>query len=552
VPNGNLALLPEPELAPAPRSEPAPPEERRTWRTPWALLAVLALQAGISLSFIWSNSAFADEANYLWVGHLEWAHWLHGGRLPTEVLSGAPLLYPPIGALANDIGGLAGARILSLLFMLAATALLYSAASRLFGRRAAVASAALWAVSVSALKLGSFATFDPMAVFLMCLAAWLVVQATYRRHAPELAVLAVLALLLADLTAYSYALYDPAVVVLAFYVWLPRLGARRARELAMWLICSAATLAVLIPTAMGLWGGIIAVTITRSGNAGLENQGYLLVAQLSWGWSGLVAVLGVAGAVTAAALREDRRVTALLAALAASAFLVPLYQLHLQTGWSLDKHLACGIWFAAIPAGYLIARVAQAPEPRRGLIAAAGVAALAFPAISGWQSAYSDYQSWPNASRLIATVRPLVAAPHTALFPGNVTPWILDYYTSAEDHNGPLWGTGPQVSLEPTNLPEASWPGYYRQQVGADKYSVVILTFPAAATAFSMQPGSSVPPSNGQLRLDLKDLTIGDYWNAGLYDLAMALEADPHYELVRIGPYSSDLAPGTYMVWKRI
>ena len=45
------------------------------------------------------------------------------------------MLYPPLGAIADNIGGLAGARILSLVFMLGTTALLYATASRLFSRR---------------------------------------------------------------------------------------------------------------------------------------------------------------------------------------------------------------------------------------------------------------------------------------------------------------------------------------------------------------------------------------------------------------------------------
>ena len=43
--------------------------------------------------------------------------------------SGAPVIYPPLAALADSVGGLAGARLLSLVFMLGATALLWATAS---------------------------------------------------------------------------------------------------------------------------------------------------------------------------------------------------------------------------------------------------------------------------------------------------------------------------------------------------------------------------------------------------------------------------------------
>src|ERR1039457_3872099 len=44
----------------------------------WPLVAVLVVQAVLSVRLIGADTAFQDEAAYLWAGHLEWAHWLHG------------------------------------------------------------------------------------------------------------------------------------------------------------------------------------------------------------------------------------------------------------------------------------------------------------------------------------------------------------------------------------------------------------------------------------------------------------------------------------------
>ena len=139
----------------------------------WPLLVVLAVQAGLSLRLLRADTASQSEALYLHAGHLEWAHWLHGVPIPPfpAYLSGAPVLYPPIGAAADSIGGLAGARVLSLVFMLGATVLLWGAAARLLGRRAAFFAAALFAVLGTTLHLGAFATYDAMSVFLVALAA---------------------------------------------------------------------------------------------------------------------------------------------------------------------------------------------------------------------------------------------------------------------------------------------------------------------------------------------------------------------------------------------
>ena len=102
-----------------------------------------------------------------------------GSRVP-DVLSGAPVIYPPLVALANDLGGLAAARVLSLCFMLGATSVLWGMTSRLADRRSAFFAAAFFAALGPTQSLGAFATPDAMALFLMTAAAWCVVAARDR------------------------------------------------------------------------------------------------------------------------------------------------------------------------------------------------------------------------------------------------------------------------------------------------------------------------------------------------------------------------------------
>ena len=94
---------------------------------------MLVVQAVLSIRLVHADTAFLDEAAYLWAGHLQWAHWLHGASVPpfSAYFSGAPVIYPPIAALADSIGGLAAARILSLIFTLLATTLLWGVVGRL-------------------------------------------------------------------------------------------------------------------------------------------------------------------------------------------------------------------------------------------------------------------------------------------------------------------------------------------------------------------------------------------------------------------------------------
>jgi len=93
----------------------------------WPLLVVLVTQAALSARLVPSNTAFQDEGLYLWSGHLELAHLLHHAQIPdfASYFSGAPVIYPVIAALADKVGGLTGARLLSLAFILMTTVLLH-------------------------------------------------------------------------------------------------------------------------------------------------------------------------------------------------------------------------------------------------------------------------------------------------------------------------------------------------------------------------------------------------------------------------------------------
>ena len=160
--SGPRPMPPPPSpVAPTAKRLPVTPPQRRAVRRSerrsrgsahipgLVLIAILTLQAVLSLRLVWSNTAHLDEATYLYGGHVEIAHWLHGAPLPrlATYFSGAPVIYPPLAALAASIGGLAAARLLSLAFMLGATALLWSTTSKLFGARAAFFAAALFAAA---------------------------------------------------------------------------------------------------------------------------------------------------------------------------------------------------------------------------------------------------------------------------------------------------------------------------------------------------------------------------------------------------------------------
>ena len=235
-----------PETATAPPGTQAEDREarvrRRRFPGAWPLLAVLAVQAALSLRLVRADTAYQSEALYLHAGHLEWAHWLHGTPIPpfASYFSGAPVIYPPVGAAVDSLGGLTAARVLSLVFMLGATALLWGAAGRLFGRQAAFFAAALFALLGTTLHLGAFATYDAMAVFLVALAGWCVTRPGDRRPATAWMVAAAVALALANAASYSSMLFDLVVALLALLAAPRGSGLLAARRVATLLVVTAA------------------------------------------------------------------------------------------------------------------------------------------------------------------------------------------------------------------------------------------------------------------------------------------------------------------------
>jgi hypothetical protein len=401
---------------------------------PWPLMCVLAVQAVMSLRLVWSNTTFQDEALYLWAGRMEWGRLAHGIPIPAfpTYFSGAPVIYPPLGAVANSIGGLAGARLLSLCFMLGTTALLWSTASRLFGNRAGFFAAALFAVLGPTLKLGAFATFDAMSLFLIALAAWCVVRAGWRRDATRWMLAATCALVLGNVTTYSSALFDPVVVALAFLVAIPLPGGKLAKARAVEMLTYGAALLVGLIKIAGGWyaRGIRQTVLSRA--AGGDPP--WLVLHEAWTWTCLIVVLSVIGILIAVGMPHERRRVTMLAVLSGAALLAPIEQARIHTETSLDKHAAMGAWFAAIAAGYAVSRLAELPK-RRVLNAATTAicaAALIVPAAVGFAQARALFAKWPNATSFIAAFQPLADRTTGPMLVE--TPSLGEFYIPAGNH----------------------------------------------------------------------------------------------------------------------
>ena len=435
-----------PDWAPGPEGDAAAPglteagpaaahrRRRRTrWQFPayWPLAVVLAVQTLLSLRLVKADTAFQDEALYLWAGHLEWAHWLHGQPLPpfATYFSGAPVAYPPLGALADSLGGLAGARVLSLFFMLGATVLVWDSARRIDGPRTAFFAAALFAVLGPTLHVGTFATYDALSVLLIAVAAWLVIRAGARQEATGSMVAAGVALALANVCTYSSALFDPVILAIAFLVAWPRYGARAAAGRVATLL----TVTVALLGAALLIGGrdyAHGVTMTTLGRVAGPDSALSVLAD-AWTWTGLITVAAACGLAISWVRNRGGALTWLLAVLTIAAVLGPLEQASLHTTASLNKHVDLGAWFAAISAGYAVDKLiaAVADDRSRAVTSLACVVALAFPATLGITHSREFATAWPDSTSFIAIFRPLASQGSGHLLVED--PSIAEYYLPA-------------------------------------------------------------------------------------------------------------------------
>jgi hypothetical protein len=380
------------------------PSARRTWISRCALAAIMCVQTVLSLRL--QNTASGDEALYLYAGHLETAHMLHGTPLQgtyATYFPGVPVLYPVLGAAADSIGGLAAARAVSLLAMLITTALLYAMTRLLFNERVGLCAAGLFCVAEGTVFAGHLATNDAPSLCLLALASWIVVRTASWRWRAYLLAAPVAAL--AAAVDYWALLYVPTVALVAGLAAYPYLGRQAlARALVLWAVTAELLAAAVVVAGRQYVTAAVATTTARTPGGG---QALPILAEGAK-WGGLIVALAVLGGVGyAIGARTEpnehvalpgsrRRRIALGVVLGGTALATLAAQLRLNTDASLDTHAAFGLFFAAPMAGVGLARLVG-DHFRRAQI---GIVVWAAALVLGLSQTSQLFGSWPDSSAL--------------------------------------------------------------------------------------------------------------------------------------------------------
>lgn len=395
---------------------------RKTVRSLWPLLPILLVQGVFAWRILVTNTAFLDEATYMWSGRLVADHLLHGKSAPEfqTFFSGAPVIYPVLAAVASKLGALTAARALSLVCMLLATSAVFLTGRRLHGAMTGFFAAALFAVLGPTLHLSSYATFDAMALSMLAWSTYFVIRFAYGESRNALLYGAIL-MVLADCTKYACLLWNPVIILLAastgpgFAAW----RCSRSWNLQRFAMVSTTLLALaLVIGRQPYFTGFDHTTLQRAAAGTPTGTIVTHVVQ----WIGPLLALGVLGLLLAlwhlrcGTLSKPQAAT--MAVLLAGGVLAPANQLRIHTLLSLEKHADIGATFAAIPAGYLLARLVRVLGGSRvsgvGRVryAVASVFVLAVSLIPlnviGVRSGTELHNTWPNSTPLISALKPLM------------------------------------------------------------------------------------------------------------------------------------------------
>jgi hypothetical protein len=537
-PEPGVSVL-EQAAAPQQRSSPEP-TSRRGGRPPrpagrarallalLPLLLVLAVQAALSLRL--ANTAFEDEAFALFTGHQEIRVLFHAASGTPDFaayFSAAPFLYPVPAAAADAHFGLAGARLLSLMFMLGATALLWSSTRALFGRAAAVGAVLVFGLAGPTLFLGHFAVYDVPAVFLYAASLRIVIGTARQRSCTVL--FAVPTTVLAIATSYASALFLPVLALVAVFCAAAAAppGARRRgdrlRHLGRGLLLAGTVGAVTVGW-LTLLGPSYRQGLERTLTGrlvGTDSLGSIVDDSLQWGAVALV--LGLLGTLAVvgrhrADPRDRHNVAAVLLTLtlAGSVMLAPAYQAHIHTLQSLQKHIDLGLLFASVAAGVAVSvplRAAWRAPTRYGVVA--GAAAVL--AVVGSAQSSKLFGYWADSTALTSELKRDMGAGGGHYLAE--TSSVPQYYTARlADGDRNDWQNTYSFAYRDSAGRFLSGPPAYRQAIAEHYFKLIVLSH-------SETPGLDA-------MIDAR------------------LEAHQGYRLVSVVPDTDVFGSGTSYVWE--
>lgn len=366
----------------------------------WSLPLILLFQALLSVVLL-RNTAFQDEALYLFAGQDIVHGWLHLPNFPvqwTYFLSGYAYFYPVIGGALAMLGGVELARMFSLLGVLVANLCVYSMTQYFFDRNSALLASILFAFQAPVLFIGRLATYDSSCLGLIALSVILALHASKVRR--PWAILGIGPLLvLAILAKFAGLLFVPLPLAMLAWCSLQKQGWLKTL-LRLGLALFSLVVTCIVTYIIIDKGALHAISASTTSRDVIVKTAPLFLIQYIITLSGPTFALGLLGL----ALGGRRHLlTGLL--LLGSSLLVPAYHIYEGELISLHKHLAFSMFFVMPLAGYAVAHIGGYQHKLSlGRHWLAGLAICLMLFSTGIGQAETLYGAWASSTNLVSAM----------------------------------------------------------------------------------------------------------------------------------------------------
>jgi 4-amino-4-deoxy-L-arabinose transferase-like glycosyltransferase len=365
----------------------------------WSLPVILLFQALFSWILL-QNTAFQDEALYIYAGRQIWQSWLGGPPLIdhySSYFSGYPYFYPIIAGVFDWAGGLEFVRAFSLACMLVVTTCGYYVTKKLFHQKSAVFAALFFVCQGPVLFLCRLATYDALCLCLLALSLMLAVKASFARR-PWLALSIGPWLVLAFAAKYAALLFVPVILMFLALSTLLRCGWRCMLVRVVLSVLSLGVAGVLLVMVMwhfdpDILNGLQMTTTNRTVLIVSSRRGLVFHVIQMIGFPYLV------GLISLIFVRKKQLWPVLL--LLGAVLLAPAYHIYKAEQVSLDKHLAFSMFFLMPAAGYALASISGfflTHSPGRYWLSGMILCLVLFQL--GMGEAQNMYAQWPSTNRL--------------------------------------------------------------------------------------------------------------------------------------------------------
>ena len=371
----------------------------------WSLPVILVFQAVVSL-FLLQNTAFQDEALYIYAGRQIVQHWLGAPAILDNYsiyFSGNPYVFPIIGGMLDMVGGLELVRFFSLICMLIVTSCGYYVTKQLFDEKSAIFAAIFFVCQAPVLFLSRLATYDPLCLCLIALGAAIAVKTSQAKR-PWIALAVGPVMVLAFFAKYAALLFIPSILVLLVLVTLLKLGWRSALVrgslgIASLILSAGLALFIVVHYNPSMFHALSATTTNRQ-----TEYVYSRIALVE-NILQLTAISFLIGMTSLLFVRKKELLIALL--LLSSSLLIPTYHVYKAELTSLDKHLGFSMLFVMPMAGYALAHLSgfqqRISSYGRYLLSGLAICLILFLVLI--PQATFMFLSWPPTTNLTAALK---------------------------------------------------------------------------------------------------------------------------------------------------